>query len=136
MKTFQRRKTGGCLCGAIRFSVTGYTEAVHCHCRMCRKASGAPFMTWVSLPKSRLRLDCEAPPTYRSSSGAHRSYCAACGSQLFMRYEGEDEVSVAIGTLDDPSEIEVEANIFAKDRLPLVRGFDAEVPDRTEFDDR
>ena len=39
--------TGGCLCGAIRYRITGApVEALYCHCRMCRRAHGAPVVAW------------------------------------------------------------------------------------------
>lgn len=136
MTRFAKRLTGGCLCGAIRYSIGGYSSAVHCHCGMCRRATGAPFATWVSLPRSRFRLETEPPPAYRSSPEARRSYCAACGSQLFMAYGDDDEISVSLGTLDDPSAIEIGANIFAGGRLAQVRGFDAELRDWEEFEER
>lgn len=41
---------GGCLCGAVRYRVTGKPYHVtHCHCSMCRRASGAPLVTWFSV---------------------------------------------------------------------------------------
>ena len=35
--------SGGCLCGAVRFTATDVpTEASVCHCEMCRRWSGGP----------------------------------------------------------------------------------------------
>lgn len=133
MRVFGERRTGGCLCGSVRFSIIGYSEAVHCHCNRCRKGSGALFQTWVSMPRRFLTLESVPPPAYRSSSGARRSYCAACGSQLFMDYDGDREISVALGTLDEVAEITIACNIFACDRLPQANGFDADVRDFDGF---
>lgn len=42
---------GGCLCGNIRFSATGDPDFPHlCSCAHCQRLSGAPVMSWVSLP--------------------------------------------------------------------------------------
>jgi Glutathione-dependent formaldehyde-activating enzyme len=42
--------SGGCLCGAVRYTVTGEIKDVsHCHCSMCRKAHGAAFATYASV---------------------------------------------------------------------------------------
>ena len=39
---------GGCLCGAIRYKVTGPAlDAGSCHCRSCRKASSAPELPYA-----------------------------------------------------------------------------------------
>ena len=35
------RATGSCLCGAVRYEVTGpLRKVVYCHCEQCRKTSG------------------------------------------------------------------------------------------------
>ena len=43
---------GGCLCGAVRYRVSGSPyHQTHCHCTLCRRASGAPFVTWFSVAR-------------------------------------------------------------------------------------
>ena len=38
---------GGCQCGAVRYRLIAEPTGVNiCHCRMCQKASGSPFMTF------------------------------------------------------------------------------------------
>ena len=42
--------TGGCQCGAVRFAVSAPpTKISVCHCRMCQKASGAPFASFADI---------------------------------------------------------------------------------------
>lgn len=42
MTTQQSTHSGGCLCGAVRFSASGEPlGSNHCHCGMCRKDSGS-----------------------------------------------------------------------------------------------
>lgn len=42
--------TGSCLCGTVRYAITGAFETVgHCHCSTCRKTHGAAFATWCIL---------------------------------------------------------------------------------------
>ena len=44
---------GGCLCGAIRFTLEAVPRAVHyCHCSMCRRATGGPFAVIVSFERN------------------------------------------------------------------------------------
>ena len=44
-------RSGGCQCGAVRFRVDDELgEASICHCRMCQKASGAPFASLADIP--------------------------------------------------------------------------------------
>ena len=45
--------TGGCQCGAIRFALKAAPAKVSiCHCRMCQKASGAPFASLADIEHS------------------------------------------------------------------------------------
>ena len=42
----EQKIAGSCLCGGVSYEVTGALEAMACcHCRECRKASGAEFAT-------------------------------------------------------------------------------------------
>ena len=47
---------GGCFCGKIRYTIDpGEYPIVNCHCSMCRKISGAPFVTWIVVPRESLK---------------------------------------------------------------------------------
>ena len=64
-------RTGGCLCGAVRYRVTAEPlHATHCHCSMCRRASGAAFLTFATFPASALTWTEGEPAVYRSSPAA------------------------------------------------------------------
>jgi hypothetical protein len=98
--------SGGCQCGALRYHFEGEMgEASICHCRMCQKAFGSWGAALVSLPSDNLRWTRGTPSVFRSSSIVSRGFCKACGTQLFMREDGDSNIEMAIGTLDDPSAI-------------------------------
>ena len=51
-----RRSTGGCLCGSVRYEVTGpLRDVVECHCAMCRRTHGH-VAAYTAAPKVALRL--------------------------------------------------------------------------------
>ncbi|WP_181706104.1 GFA family protein [Chthonobacter rhizosphaerae] len=126
--------TGGCLCGRIRYRAASWTHAVHCHCGMCRRVSGALFLTWVCLRTEDLAFTAE-PAVHRSSETVTRAFCPACGSTLAMTYEDAGESAVSLGTLDDPDAVDAARNIFTDDRLRAARGFDATLPDVAGMED-
>jgi hypothetical protein len=43
--------TGGSQCGALRYRMNAEPRGTNiCHCRMCQKAGGGPFMAFFALP--------------------------------------------------------------------------------------
>ena len=100
---WQGRLTGGCQCGAIRYALARAPKrACICHCRMCQKASGQPFMAFATFDESDMRWTRGAPAVFRSSNFAERGYCKDCGTPLFFKFEGH-EFSITTGSLDDPA---------------------------------
>ena len=87
---------GGCLCGAVRYQVSGRPyHLTHCHCTLCRRASGAPFVTWFSVASAGFLVTRGEPIRYRSSPVAVRGFCGRCGAQLiFQRDDTPGEVDI------------------------------------------
>lgn len=96
--------TGGCQCGAVRYEWLELPEfSSICHCRMCQKASGQPFMGLAGGKREHLRFTRGAPALFRSSNFAERGFCKDCGTPLTYAFEDSGEISVAINSLDDPN---------------------------------
>jgi hypothetical protein len=94
---------GGCQCGAVRYALkTPPEESSICHCRMCQKASGQPFMALARVKLPDLVWTRGAPAIFASSNLAERGFCKDCGTPLTYRFFAEDNISVAVGSLDDP----------------------------------
>ena len=67
--------TGGCQCGAIRFALKAVPVKVSiCHCRMCQKASGAPFASFADIARDDFSWTRGTPASFRSSSIAMRGF--------------------------------------------------------------
>jgi hypothetical protein len=98
------RHSGGCQCGAVRFAVNGLLgRAGICHCRMCQKAFGNFGAALVTVPAAALVWTRGQPAAFRSSAIVTRGFCAACGTPLFMREDGDLNYELAIGAFDDPN---------------------------------
>lgn len=100
----QVRATGSCLCGAVRYRISGVLRGVIlCHCAMCRKAHGH-IGAYTETPKVALQLtESRGLRWYASSAIARRGFCGECGSTLFWERATKDYISVAAGTLDSPT---------------------------------
>ena len=109
----REKRSGGCLCGAVRFDIEGpMREVLICHCGQCRKQHGhAAAFTSAPLEKFRF-LEAHSLAWYRSSDGAERGFCKICGSTLFWRSIGSDGLSVTAGSLDKPTGLSCTAHLF------------------------
>jgi len=107
-------RSGGCLCGAVRYTVRG--EPFHvgrCHCADCRKRSGSTYTIYGQWPLTAF----EATGEYATYEGD--GFCPRCGSRLFLL--GDDAVELQLGSLDDaPFELRPEAEIWIKRREPWM----------------
>ena len=125
-------RTGGCLCGAVHYEATGaLRDVVVCHCRMCRKAHGH-VGAYTASARDALRLvEARGLKWYRSSAQARRGFCSECGATLFWDGDGRDTMSIAAGTLDEPTGLATVLQIHvasAGDYYPV----DASTPIRPE----
>lgn len=78
---------GRCLCGGLRYEVVPPTLFfAHCHCRWCREAHGAAFVSWVGAAEERFRILAgeELLRWYASTEQSRRGFCARCGTTLFF----------------------------------------------------
>ncbi len=100
--------TGHCMCAAVRFEVsTPLSGAVYCHCKRCQRRTGTAFsVSGLTHPGSfTVTEGRDAVRTYEpEDDGWLKSYCSACGSQLFTTHpENPDLIAVRLGALDqDP----------------------------------
>ena len=98
------RATGSCLCGAVRYEVTGaLRDVIECHCAMCRKTHGH-IGAYTATDKRSLNLvEARGLKWYSSSDKARRGFCGECGGTLFYEPLHKDYVAIAAGTIDPPT---------------------------------
>src|SRR4051794_29032619 len=75
---------GGCLCGGVRYEVSGpLRPVVNCHCGQCRRTHGH-FSAYTEAPRRALSLvEVSSLRWYRSSPQVRRGFCSNCGASLF-----------------------------------------------------
>lgn len=123
---------GGCLCGAIRYSLRLPSLFVsQCACRDCQKATGTGHTTIVGIHRDQLTLT-GTPATYTGSGASGgdvtRHFCGTCGGRLFTSGTLPGPViMIQAGSLDDPSAVSPQSVIYRKDAAAWDR-FDPDLP--------
>lgn len=92
--------TGGCQCGAVRYTVAAGTGKVNvCFCDMCKRATGSPVPSFISVPRERVVWKGE-PAVYASSEVATRGFCADCGTPLYYAGNESSTWGLTAGSAD------------------------------------
>jgi hypothetical protein len=114
--------SGGCLCGAVRFTATPEKpEMSVCHCGMCRRWTSSVFMG-VGVGRSLALEGNPALGVYVSSDYGERVFCPTCGSSLFWRMRDGSHTEVAAQAFDDPSSLPLKKEVFI-DAKPATYAF-------------
>ena len=114
---------GGCLCGALRYRVTGPSLfETQCCCRDCQLATGTGHTTIVGVVNTQLEVD-GTPKVYTShgESGGwvKRHFCGECGGRLYTSGSLPGEVvMIQAGSLDEPGAVTPQNVIYGKDAVP------------------
>ena len=114
---------GGCLCGAVRFSIAPpYQWFSHCHCSMCRKHHGTLFSTGLGVARESFHwLEGEEWIVhYRATAAFERPFCRRCGSTVPAVSQDERYWNVPAGLLDGDPGARPRTHIFAASRSPLT----------------
>lgn len=108
--------TGGCVCGAVRFTTTGEPLRVTiCHCTWCQRRTGTAFGTEVVFSANQVVLTSPEIARYRHVSDESRrwlevEFCRRCGSNLGFTLEAAPGIrTLPAGTFDDPAWIRADA---------------------------
>src|SRR5213075_1419498 len=114
--------TGGCVCGGTRYVLKSTPFALgDCHCIDCRRSSGAPYVTWGSVPREDLSVT-KGEPRKIAHANRIRSFAACCGTHLFFEETNDSEtIDVTIASLDDPAPFAPQKVIWLEDKLPWVK---------------
>jgi hypothetical protein len=125
-------RSGGCLCGAIRYEVTWPPAAtVICHCKDCQRQAGSAMSIIAAVPRDALTITGELTTyqgTGESGGPVFRRFCGTCGSPIISEIPGpqtEGMAYIKAGTLDDTSGLTPSAHIWAssaQDWFPIPKG--------------
>jgi hypothetical protein len=113
-----RPYTGGCACGAIRYSISG--EPVfsnHCQCRDCQRESGTGHGSYLTFARDGVSMTGEAKHWNMvgdSGSAKTRGFCAACGVPVYLTFAAQPDIfTIRAASLDDPARYTPQAVTYA-----------------------
>ena len=114
-----RTYEGGCLCGAVRYRVTGRPIwTAFCHCQSCRRATGSAVAAYAGYAADRFNVIKGELSRFASSDGVQRGFCGRCGTPLtFEGARWPGEIHLHIGALDEPEAFPPEGQGFEEERL-------------------
>jgi hypothetical protein len=98
---------GGCLCGAVRYSITAEPMVVRaCWCRVCQFFASGNATVNLAVATRAVALSGELrdfPSIADSGSHMHRRFCPRCGVHVTSEAEERPHIVVIrAGTLDHP----------------------------------
>ena len=114
-------RTGGCLCGKVRYEVTNDMKtAGKCHCLQCQKSTGAGAMTAAVYAEEDVKVTGETKSyTYTSDAGrpVTNVFCPNCGTSIAAHTPAFAGLTlIRAGTLDDSSGVDPQFVVFNKRR--------------------
>jgi hypothetical protein len=126
--------TGGCQCGRVRYATSVVPDDVSvCHCRMCQKAVGGPFIALALVHPDQITWTRGKPASFRSSSIATRLYCADCGTPLAYVGDEKGDVELTTGSFDEPERLVPTRSTGDESRLHWIDKL-ASLPGKTTQD--
>ena len=109
--------TGGCLCKAVRLSVTAAPLAARvCWCRVCQYLGAGNGAMSVCFPTEAVSVQGDVKwfeSIADSGNRMSRGFCPACGTQLFSKAQSRPHlIFIRAGALDDPNLMKPQMTIW------------------------
>ncbi|MEZ5652912.1 MAG: GFA family protein [Burkholderiaceae bacterium] len=130
-------RTGGCLCGAVRYRCTSDPAITgHCHCEDCRRTSGTGHGTHAAFAADAFEIEGETRGYARSADSGNlvtRHFCPTCGSAIYSTNDAmAGLVFVRASSLDDPNRVDPQMVVYAS-RAPRWDLVDPALPSFAEM---
>ncbi|WP_426407942.1 GFA family protein [Bradyrhizobium ganzhouense] len=115
--------TGGCACGAIRYSIAGEPLfSNHCQCRDCQRESGSGHGSYATFARAGVTVTGDAKKwdmVGDSGNVKTRAFCPTCGLAVYMTFAAMPDIfTIRAASLDEPARYKPQAVTYA------VRAYD------------
>jgi hypothetical protein len=113
---------GSCLCGGVQFELAETPDTLrYCHCESCKKLSGGAATVNGRVPSTAIRITEgeDLLQTFEPPGGSAKTFCLACGSNLFGGGWPESQTcSIRATAIDDAFDARPSAHIFVRSVAP------------------
>ncbi|MEO0329726.1 MAG: GFA family protein [Pseudomonadota bacterium] len=119
---------GGCLCGAVRYTVKGeLLWSGHCHCETCRRQTSSPITTFFAIYEKDMMFHGEDDISiFVSSKGVERGFCSKCGTPMFYKTSARPgEINLYAVSLDLPDKFTPQVHYHWQEKLPWTHWQDS-----------
>lgn len=118
--------TGGCLCGAVRYTLAeGFRlNPYACHCTDCQSRTGSAFSEHMLFALGDLRIIGELDQgEFQAPSGSRSRIfgCARCKARIYAVNDGREGLaSLRCGTLDSSASFVPAAHVWVRSKQPWI----------------
>src|SRR5215471_12748081 len=116
---------GECACKRVRYRLGANPMFVHCcHCLNCQRQTGSAFVINILIENDHVQLLRDEPVAVevpRDDGSRQRIMrCPGCQVALWSYYTRPQVAFVRAGTLDVPSLVRPDVNIYTRSKVPWV----------------
>ena len=115
-------RTGGCLCGKVRYKTGEAAFAVHCYCRDCQHISGGGHAPQFAVKRDAISRSGPLQTYDIKADSGHDvefGFCRECGSPIYKTTTRlPDVVFFFAGSLDDPTLFDGSMKVYEERRQP------------------
>ena len=118
--------TGGCLCGAVRYTLRpGFRMKPYaCHCTDCQKRTGSSFSSHMGVMEKDLEIEGELDEAHFVQPSGAKSIikgCAICRSRIYAKNSARPGfASLRWGTLDKAREMSPQVHLWVSSKQPWI----------------
>lgn len=114
----ESERTGGCLCGAVRYKVTAAPVRVGlCHCGTCQKNTGSPYFAFAVFPRAAVMIEGTLKDVFAPTLA--RRICPECGTLVALEFQ-PTEIDLSLGSFDSPPDFTIEYEEWVGRRHPWL----------------
>lgn len=118
--------SGGCSCGAVRFTIARHLYAQICHCDACKKRTGSAYGISVAIENSDLEEFNGEIRTFtrvaESGNPVEYDFCPICATTVRWRVAALSGRQIfAGGAFDNPNAFEMVGEMYTAEALPWSR---------------